>query len=120
MKTVYGLALADVHTNVDCLSLVAVSCSKEILEKWEVSQRAPEEYTTEPHMDAFGQSHPYQLAYKDGPLKWYNPPTPGLSSFGGIVHIPVPDGVTEDDLRMKCVEKGCLFISEKDLEKASV
>lgn len=108
MGTAYVLAVANVHGNVDNLTAVAVSLSREKLDQWEKSQRAPEPYQSEPHADVFCKVHPYQLVYKDGPLKWFNPPCDGIPSMGAIFKIPT--NVDASEAQRIAESKGQVFV----------
>lgn len=89
LRQVWVLRLASVYSNVDDLTSVGVFDSLEAGEAWEQEQRAPEPYVTEPAQDDFGQTHHYNLVYReDSSLHWYNPP----DAFGAGWHtVAVPD-----------------------------
>ena len=105
VRTLYCLALADVHGKVEVLRLLAFSTSKERLEAWEQSQRAPEPYDSHAHADHWGRIHPYRLVYKDGPLKWFNPASEG---FGGI--FPEPCEIPDSELKAAAPGAGIVWV----------
>jgi hypothetical protein len=104
MKTAYLLGLANVHGNVDHIVVVACSFSRERLMAWEMAQRAPKVYETEPHADGFGQVHAYHLTYKDGPLKWFNPP----DHFGGIQSRTWHG--TDEEFKARAAQENVLYV----------
>lgn len=108
----YALLLADVHGNVDKLSIVAVALDRGLLVRWEVSQRAENPYMEPAHEDAFGRSHEYQLTYKEGPLKWYNPPVAGIPSMGQIREIP-HTYTDPERLRQRILDGGYYLVTEE-------
>lgn len=115
MRTVYILALSNVHGNIDNLSAIAVSLSQEALVKWEQEQRAPAPYRAEEHPDSWGRTHAYQLVYKDGPLKWFNPGSDPARSFGGI--LAVESEQTDDQLEEVSVRNGLLWVTMEPIAR---
>lgn len=117
----YLLLLNPVRANMEQLDPVAWSTTREALIAFVQAETlaAPETVTDGP-ADMYGNKHEYHLTFREGPLRWYNPPTAPLTEdppgIGGGILLAASEQDAVEAARMRyrqwrsSIECGHLYV----------